>query len=179
MLDQDTAVASPPTHRVLFPSALGPLGIELRGETVTRLVIDPKGEEAARYTPFAELEDGSDFLDEVFGRLSEYFAGARKNLDLSWDLGPSKLPRIDAKVLQEVAKIPFARTRTYQRVGGAVGLQEGYRQVLSVLQSNPIPVIIPCHRVVTNKSGVGSYIAGKERKKWLLDLERKHLEEAS
>ena len=179
MLDQDTAVASPSTHRVLFPSALGPLGIELRGETVTRLVIDPKGEEAARYTPFAELEDGSDFLDEVFGRLSEYFAGARKNLDLSWDLGPSKLPRIDAKVLQEVAKIPFARTRTYQRVGGAVGLQGGYRQVLSVLQSNPIPVIIPCHRVVTNKSGVGSYIAGKERKKWLLDLERKHLEEAS
>jgi methylated-DNA-[protein]-cysteine S-methyltransferase len=179
MLDQVTAVASPPAHHVLFPSALGPLGIELHGETVTRLVIEPRGPEAASYTPFVDLEGGSEFLDEAFGRLSEYFAGARKNLELSWDLGPSRLPRLDAKILQEVAKIPFGRTRTYQRVGSAVGLQDGYRQVLAVLLANPLPVVIPCHRVVTSKSGVGSYVAGKEKKKWLLELEKKHLEEAS
>lgn len=178
MLEQDTAVVSP-TLRVLFPSALGPLGIELRGQTVTRVVIEPEGPERERYTPFVDLADDSDFLDEVFGRLSEYFAGARKNLDLAWDLGPSGLSRIDAKVLHEVAKVPYGRTRTYQRIGSAVGLQEGYRQVLAVLLANPLPVVIPCHRVVTNKSGVGSYIAGKDKKKWLLDLEKKSLEEAS
>ena len=176
MPEQDPAVVAPPILRVLFPSALGPLGLELRGQTLTRLVIQPKGD---RYTPFAELEDGSDFLDEVFGRLSEYFAGARKNLELAWDLGPSGLPRIDARVLQEVAKIPYGRTRTYQRIASAVGLPDGYRQILAVLVANPIPVVIPCHRVVTNKSGIGSYIAGKDKKKWLLELERSHLDDAS
>lgn len=179
MPEPDTAVVSPPTFRVLFPSALGPLGLELRGQTLTRLVIGPKGKEARRYTPFGELEDGSDFLDEVFGRLSEYFAGARKNLELSWDLAPAGLPRIEARILQEVAKIPYGRTRTYQRVASAVGLPDGYRQVLAVLVANPIPVVIPCHRVITNKSGAGSYIAGKDKKKWLLELEKSHLEDAS
>lgn len=179
MPEPDPAVVSPPTLRVLFPSSLGPLGLELRGQTLTRLVIEPKGKEAKRYTPFGELEDGSDFLDEVFGRLSEYFAGARKNLELAWDLAPSGLPRIDARILQEVAKIPYGRTRTYQRVASAVGLPDGYRQVLAVLVANPIPVVIPCHRVITNKSGVGSFIAGKDRKKWLLELEKSHLEDAS
>jgi methylated-DNA-[protein]-cysteine S-methyltransferase len=60
-----------------------------------------------------------------------------------------------------------------------VGHPEGYRQVLATLVNNPIPIVIPCHRVVTNKSGVGSYIGGKETKKKLLDLEKKHKEDAS
>lgn len=179
MPEQETAVSSPPILRVLFPSTLGPLGLELRGQTLTRLVIEPKGKEAKGYTPFGELDDDPEFLDEVFGRLSEYFAGARRNLDLDWDLAPSGLSRIDAKVLHEVAKIPYGRTRSYQRVASAVGLPDGYRQVLAVLVANPIPIVIPCHRVVTNKSGVGSYIAGKDKKKWLLEMERSSLEEAS
>lgn len=177
MPERDSPVLSKPTTEVLFPSALGPLGLELRGQTLTRLVIDPKGEDADRFVPFEDLDD-SDFLDEIFGRLSEYFAGARRNLELEWDLGPSGLPRMEAKILQEVAKIPYGRTRTYQRIGSAVGYEDGYRQVLAVLMNNPIPVVIPCHRVVTNKSGIGSYIAGKDKKRWLLDLEKKSLETA-
>lgn len=177
MPERDSPVLSKPTTQVLLPSALGPLGLELRGQTITRLVIEPGGEDAGRFVPFEELED-SDFLDEIFGRLSEYFAGARKNLELEWDLGPSGLPRMEAKILQEVAKIPYGRTRTYQRISTAVGYEDGYRQVLAVLVNNPIPVVIPCHRVVTNKSGVGSYIAGKEKKRWLLDLEKKSVETA-
>lgn len=177
MLERESPVLSKPTTQVLFPSALGPLGLELRGQTITRLVIEPSGEDADRFVPFEELED-SDFLDEIFGRLSEYFAGARKNLELEWDLAPSGLPRMEAKILQEVAKIPYGRTRTYQRIATGVGYEDGYRQILAVLVNNPIPVVIPCHRVVTNKSGVGSYIAGKEKKRWLLDLEKKSLETA-
>jgi len=177
MSERESPVLSQPTTQVLFPSALGPLGLELRGQTLTRLVIDPRGAERKRYVPFEERDD-SDFLDEIFGRLSEYFAGARKNLELAWDLGASGLSRMEAKVLHEVAKIPYGRTRTYQRIANAVGHEDGYRQVLAVLVNNPIPVVIPCHRVVTNKSGVGSYIAGKEKKRWLLDLEKKGLETA-
>ncbi len=182
MLEQgDSAVALKPetrTLRVLFPSVLGELGLELRGQTITRLVIGPEGEENASFTPFEDLDD-SEFLDELFGRLSEYFAGARKNLELSFDLAPAGLPRFDNRVLHEVAKIPYGRTRTYQKIASAAGQPDGYRQVLAVLVANPIPIVIPCHRVVTNKSGIGSYIGGKDKKRWLLDLEREHLEEAS
>ena len=179
MADQgDAAVATEPSiTRILFPSPIGPLGIELRDETVTRVVIEPEGEESSYFTPFDEL-DGSELLDEVFGRLSEYFAGARRNLDLAFDVKGAGLPRFDQKVLQEVARIPYGRTRTYQRIADAAGHPEGYRQVLAVLMANPMPIVVPCHRVVTNKSGVGSYIAGKEKKSWLLEMEKRSKDEA-
>jgi len=174
----DAAVeASAETLRVLFPSAIGPLGIELRDRTITRVVIEPEGDERATFTPFEDL-DGSDFLDELFGRLSEYFAGARKNLELDYDIKGTGLPRFDQKVLHEVAKISYGRTRTYQKIATSAGHPDGYRQVLAVLVDNPLPIVVPCHRVVTNKSGVGSYIAGKDKKKWLLKLEKEHRDEA-
>jgi len=179
MAEQGDAAVEPSaeTLRILFPSAIGPLGIELRDQTVTRVVIDPKGAEKESFTPFEDL-DGSDFLDELFGRLSEYFAGARKNLELECDIKGTGLPRFDQRVLQEVAKIPYGRTRTYQKIATSAGHPEGYRQVLAVLVDNPLPIIVPCHRVVTNKSGVGSYIAGKDKKKWLLKLEKDSREDA-
>lgn len=172
-----TAEPSADTVRILFPTAIGPLGLELRDQTVTHVVIHPTGEDGGSFTPFVEL-DGSEFLDELFGRLSEFFAGARKNLEVTYDLKASGLPRFDQKVLQEVAKIGYGRTRSYQKIADAVGHPDGYRQVLAVLMANPLPILIPCHRVVTNKSGVGSYIAGKEHKKWLLEMEKQHREEA-
>lgn len=172
-----TVATEPSTTRILFPSPIGPLGIELRDETVIRVVIEPEGEEASYFTPFEEL-DGSEFLDELFGRLSEYFAGARRKLELELDVKATGLPRFEQKVLHEVARIPYGRTRTYQRIADAAGHPEGYRQVLAVLMANPMPIVIPCHRVVTNKSGVGSYIAGKEKKRWLLEMEKESKEEA-
>lgn len=179
MAEKGDAAVEPATEslRVLFPSAIGPLGIELREQTVTRVVIGPKGEDEGVFTPFEDL-DGSEFLDELFGRLSEYFAGARKNLELEFDIKGTGLPRFDQRVLHEVAKIPYGRTRTYQKIASAAGHPEGYRQVLAVLVDNPLPILVPCHRVVTNKSGVGSYIAGKDKKKWLLKLEKDNREDA-
>ena len=74
--------------RIRIPSPLGTLGIELTGNILTRVVIVPKGRERNTYRSFADLKrsERSDFLDEVLGRFSEYFAGARKNLDLEYDL---------------------------------------------------------------------------------------------
>lgn len=156
--------------RVLMPSPIGPLGIELTGPAVTRLLLDPQPPERASFTPLHRVT-GSDFLDEVFGHLSEYFAGARRKLDVEVDLGPCGADGFARRVLKETAKIPYGKTRTYRALAEAVGRPDSYRQVLSVLIENPIPILIPCHRVVTNKSGLGSYIGGAERKRWLLDLE--------
>lgn len=156
--------------KVLVPSPIGCLGVELTGIAVTRLRIEPGEAERRGFAALHEI-DGSDFLDEVFGRLSEYFAGARRKLDLEYDLGSCGLDGFARRVLKEAAKIPYGRTRTCQEVAEAAGRPDAQRQVLSVLLENPIPILIPCHRVVAGKSGIGSYVGGGERKSWLLDLE--------
>jgi methylated-DNA-[protein]-cysteine S-methyltransferase len=154
-----------------MPSPIGALGVELTGSAVSRLRIEPAEPERSLYTPLHQL-DGSDFLDEVFGRLSEYFAGARRKLDLDFDLAPCGLNGVTRRVLREALKIPYGRTRTCQALAEALGSPNTARQVLSVLSENPIPVLIPCHRVVESFSEIGSYVGGAERKRWLLELER-------
>ena len=150
--------------------------VEPRGE-LTRLVIAPKGRERKQFTPFANLKrsDQSDFLDEVLGRLSEYLAGARSRLEIDLDLGPSGVTGFSKRVLRETAKIPYGRVRTYQQIASAAGNAGAYRQVLAILLGNPLPLVIPCHRVVTVKSGPGSYVAGPKKKQWLLRLEQRGL----
>ncbi len=163
--------------RLLFPSSLGALGVELTDNLLTRVVIVPKGRERKLYKPLASLKrsERSDFLDEVLGQFSELLAGARRSLDLDYDLKAIGLPGFTRRVLRQTAKIPYGRTRTYQQIAEAAGRPDAYRQVLSTLMINPLPLVIPCHRVVTHKSGVGSYIAGARKKSWLLRLEQKGL----
>ena len=170
-LDAEATEAPVEPERILFPSTLGSIGIELVGGRVTRLVIVPKGRERRLFTPFGKL-DRSEELDELLGQLSEWLAGARRKLTLNYDLGPSGVDGFAKRVLKETARIPYGRTRTYQEIAAAAGRPEAYRQVLSILVGNPIPIIIPCHRVVTAKSGPGSYVAGTKKKQRLLNMEK-------
>ncbi|MCP4205034.1 MAG: MGMT family protein [bacterium] len=169
--------APEPIQRVLVPSALGALGLELTGEKLTHVVIVPKGRERKEFTPFGDLKrsERSDFLDETLGRFSEYLAGARSRLGIDYDLGPSGVTGFPRRVLRETAKISYGRVRTYQQIASAAGNGGAYRQVLAILLTNPLPLVIPCHRVVTVKSGPGSYVAGPKKKLWLLRLEQRGL----
>ena len=169
--------AAPEPQRVLIPSALGALGIELTGLLVTWVSIVPKGRERKLFAPFADLKRGqrNEYLDEVLGRFSEYLAGARRNLALDYELDQLDFDGFDRQILEETAKIPYGITRTYQQVASAAGRPTAYRQVLAVLQTNPLPLVIPCHRVVTAKSGPGSYVAGVSKKVWLLKMEQRGL----
>jgi len=163
--------------RILLPSPLGALGIELLGERISRVSIVPKGRERRQFKPFVNLKrsERSDFIDEVLGRFSEYLAGARRKLELDYDLRAMGLRRFDRRVLRQTARIPYGHTRTYQQIADAAGRPNGYRQVLSTLMTNPLPLIVPCHRVVTHKSGIGSFIGGPKKKQWLLKMERRGL----
>ena len=163
--------------RILLPSPIGALGIELIGERVGRVVIVPKGRERRQFKPFANLKrsERTDFIDEVLGRFSEYLAGARRRLDLEYDLRATGLDAFHRRVLRQTARIPYGRTRTYQQIADSAGRPDGYRQVLSKLMANPLPLVVPCHRVVTHKSGIGSFIGGPKKKAWLLKMERRGL----
>jgi methylated-DNA-[protein]-cysteine S-methyltransferase len=163
------------TLRVLIPSPLGFLGIEFLEETVTSLVIVPKVKERKTFLSLTDaLRDSGqpDFLEEALGRFSEYFAGARRKLRLDWKLPEEGLDDVGRKVLTEVSKIPFGKTAIYQEIASSAGLGDSYRQVRSILMANPLPILIPCHRVIPRKGGAGSWIAGTRKKEWLLKMER-------
>lgn len=161
--------------RVLMPSPMGPLGVELLGTVLTRLTIEPEEPERSSFTPL-HLLDGSDSLDEIFGRLAEYFAGARRKLDLEFDLAVCGVAAFVRRVLKETAKIPYGRTRSYQEIAEASGRPDCRHEVLAILRENPIPIVIPCHRVVAEDGGLGEYVGGGERKLWLLELESRGAE---
>ena len=158
--------------RVLIPSPIGVLGVELRDKVITHVVIVPKGRQRNQFTDFADLDD-TDFLDEVLGQFSEFFAGARRNLTLDYDLDAWDLDGFTRRVLRQTAKIRYGDRKTYQQIASAAGKPDAYRNVLAVLMTNPLPIIVPCHRVTTAKSGVGSYIGGVRKKEWLLKLEQR------
>lgn len=160
--------------RVLMPSPLGPLGVELVGTSVTLLRIAPAEPELSTFVPLHRL-DGSDALDEVFGRLSEYFAGARRKLDLAIDLAPCGASVPVRRILKEAARIPYGKTRTYQMLAEAARVPEGASHVAAVLLENPIPILIPCHRAVAGP-GIGGWVGGAEKKRWLLELEQQAAE---
>lgn len=158
-----------------MPSPIGPLGIEVTGWTLERLVIAPAEPEAATFIPLHDV-DGSDFLDEVFGRLSEYFAGARRQLDLDYELATSDTPEEQdgfvQRVLAETARIPYGKMWTYARLAEAAGRPQAEREVRAILLENALPILIPCHRVVYSRTSLGDYVGGAERKRWLLELEQ-------
>lgn len=156
--------------RVLMPSPIGPLGVEILGTAVIRVTFDPAEPERASFTPLHQI-GGSDFLDEVFGRLAEYFAGARRRLDLELDLAASGTDAFARRVLREAAKIPYGRTRTCRSLAETVGRPDCAREMVSILLGNPLPIVVPCHRVVAEDGTPGEYVGGTRRKCWLLELE--------
>jgi methylated-DNA-[protein]-cysteine S-methyltransferase len=166
----------PVVVRFRMPSPFGSLAMELTDRRVTRVLLNARKPQLRSFPSFDEV-DLSEELEELFGRISEYFAGVRRRLDLGWDLEPLGVTGLARRILKETAKIPYGRTRTYREIAAAAGQPDAYRVVLATLVDNPLPIVIPCHRVTTNKSGIGSYVAGKKIKRWLIDMEKRAVKE--
>ncbi len=108
-------------------------------------------------------------LDAAAGELDEYFAGRRTAFDLPLDLSLSKGFR--REVLEHLRAIGYGRTETYAEVAVAAGSPRAVRAVGSACATNPLPVIVPCHRVLRSDGSLGGYLGGLEAKRALLDLE--------
>jgi methylated-DNA-[protein]-cysteine S-methyltransferase len=114
----------------------------------------------------------SEVISEAFGQIDEYLCGKRKKFDLPLDYGCTGFRRT---VLEEVEKIPYGETRTYKEVAVSAGSPKAFMAVGSVCASNPLPIIIPCHRVLPASGGIGNYAGGEALKKRLLDHEKSML----
>lgn len=108
-------------------------------------------------------------LDRARRELDQYFGGTRRefDLELDWQLTRGFVQR----VLREAARIPFGETRSYAEMAAGVGRPRAFRAAGSALGANPIPVVVPCHRVLRSGGGLGGYGGGLEAKRALLELE--------
>ena len=105
----------------------------------------------------------------VARQLAEYFGGRRDRFDLPLDL--SGVTPFTRKVLAATSEVPFGRLETYQGIARRVGKPGASRAVGNALGRNPIPVVVPCHRVVRSGGGLGGYTGGLQIKQHLLGLE--------
>jgi methylated-DNA-[protein]-cysteine S-methyltransferase len=108
-------------------------------------------------------------LDSIRRELDEYFAGSRQQfeLPLDWTLvGP-----FARRVLRAAGEIPYGSVLSYTQVAAEAGSPRGSRAAGNALGSNPIPIVVPCHRVLRSGGALGGYAGGLERKRWLLELE--------
>ena len=107
-------------------------------------------------------------LDDVRRELDEYFAGRRRAFDLPIDL---RVAPFHANVLRELARVPYGRTETYGALAAKAGRPGAARAVGTVMNRNPIPIVLPCHRIIGANGSLTGYAGGLDVKRQLLELE--------
>jgi methylated-DNA-[protein]-cysteine S-methyltransferase len=108
--------------------------------------------------------------DEERRELEDYFEGRRQNFDVPVDWSLTS-PGFRSRALHAVARIPYGKTKTYSEVAKSAGNPRAFRAAGTACGHNPVPLIVPCHRVVQSGGGIGNYGGGPEMKRGLLGLE--------
>jgi methylated-DNA-[protein]-cysteine S-methyltransferase len=164
--------------RLLLSSPVGPLFVEYDEAAVRYIHFWPQGAHPPAGTRVEPTRD--DPLGwKVAEQLREYFAGARRDFDLPLAPEGTEFRRAAWDAL---CRIPFGETRTYGDVARDLGKPGASRAVGQANAHNPIPIIVPCHRVLASGGGLGGYLGawedgdGSHVKRWLLDHERGNAE---
>ena len=154
-------------------SPLGSLTVAVTPRGLVRLAYpgEPIGtqleELADRISP--RILEAPERTDQVRRQLDDYFAGRRRAFEVPIDW---RLVRgFAGDVLRATARIPFGAVSSYREVAAAAGSPKAYRAAGNALGSNPVPIVVPCHRVLHAGGGLGGYTGGLERKRYLLTLE--------
>ena len=161
---------------VSYASADSPFGRLLLAATRRGLVrvAFPEEDEDAMLESLAQrvsprIVEASSAMEPIRRELDEYFSGRRREfaLPLDWRLvGP-----FGRRVLGVTAEIPYGGVMSYAEVAADAGSPRAHRAAGNALGANPMPIVIPCHRVVRSGGAIGNYGGGPERKRWLLELE--------
>ncbi len=156
----------------VIDSELGPLLTAVTDRGLARITYDPDPErELERLARVAgpRVLRVPRALDETRRELDDYFAGRRRSFDLALDL--RGVAPFAVTVLGELARVPYGRTATYGELATRAGNPRAARAVGMVMNRNPIPIVLPCHRIVGASGSLVGYGGGLERKEKLLRLE--------
>jgi methylated-DNA-[protein]-cysteine S-methyltransferase len=153
-------------------SPIGPLLLAVTEAGLCRISFDPEPEreteELARTFGVRVLR-GPREVDRVRRELDEYFEGRRHAFDLPLDL--RSRTGFSREILDRLARVPYGEVTTYGSLAAQAGKPRAARAVGTVMNRNPIPIVLPCHRVVGSTGGLVGYGGGLHRKRQLLDLE--------
>jgi methylated-DNA-[protein]-cysteine S-methyltransferase len=154
-------------------SPFGPLMVAVTARGLIRLDypdrdLDQSLEElASEVSP--RIMESTRATDPIRRELGEYFEGKRRRFGIRVDLSPVQGFR--RKVLEHTARIPYGSISTYTEVAAQAGSPRGMRAAGNALGSNPVPIVVPCHRVLRTGGALGGYTGGLDRKVTLLKLE--------
>jgi methylated-DNA-[protein]-cysteine S-methyltransferase len=156
----------------IFDSPVGPLLVGVSDRGVCRITFEPDPDAeldrlAARVGP--RVLRAARRVEPVRRQLGEYFERRRQTFDLEYDL--AGLPAFQQEVLHELVRVPYAQTSTYGALAARIGRPRAARAVGGALNRNPVPIVVPCHRVVGSTGSLVGYAGGLERKQALLELE--------
>lgn len=143
-------------------SPLGELTLVAGRKGLQRIVLPAEGNAAA---PEPDWRRDDDALAPVRAQLTAYFAGERRTFDLA--LAPAGTP-FQLEVLRVLATIPFGTTRSYGELARTLGRPKASRAVGAANARNPLPIVLPCHRVVGSDGSLTGYAGGLDAKRWLL-----------
>ncbi len=148
---------------IYYDTEIGKIKIEENGGAITK--IEFMGQEIQE-----ELGNETELLKETVKQLEEYFRGVRKDFDLPLEPNGTEFQR---RVWKSLIEIPYGETRSYSEIAKAIGNEKACRAVGMANNKNPIPIIIPCHRVIGVNGKLVGYAGGLDVKEKLLKLEKK------
>ncbi len=159
-------------YDILPDTPIGALLVGVSNHGLCRLSFDPEPEreleELARLFGSRVLR-ASRPLDRVRLELDEYFAGRRHHFDVETDVRTQ--PAYNRRVLAELSRVEYGHTTTYGALAAQTGNPRAARAVGTVMNRNPVPIVLPCHRVVGANGSLTGYGGGLDRKEHLLRLE--------
>jgi methylated-DNA-[protein]-cysteine S-methyltransferase len=156
----------------LTDSPVGTLLVAATPNGVCRIAFDPDREatvETMARTYGSRVLRSSNPVAEARRELDEFFAGRRTAFELRLDL--AHLPAFQRLVLDELARVPYGATATYGGLAQRIGRPGAARAVGGALNRNPLPIVLPCHRVLGADGNLVGYAGGLDRKRALLALE--------
>ena len=150
------------TEFATLDTSMGTFGIRTSSVGVFRVHLPNDPQDSEWKTPLAEQ---SSLLKQAMEELEQYFNGHRQSFDIALDL---HLPPFYQKILMEVSNIPFGTTVSYRDVAVLAGNPKAVRAAGTANAKNPVPIFIPCHRVLSSDGTLGGYGGGLDLKKRML-----------
>jgi len=154
------------TKYAYLDTPIGRLLLAGSGEALT-VIAFPSGSRAR--DPGDDWQYAADAFDRPRRQLDEYFAGKRRTFELT--LAPRATP-FQKRVLDALLGIQYGATRSYSDIARQIGAPRAVRAVGAANGANPLPIVIPCHRLLGADGSLTGFGGGLERKRWLLNLEQ-------
>ena len=145
-------------NKRVLESPVGPLGLYEEEGKIVLITFSESGEEREESPALLQAEK----------ELKEYFRGERKRFTFPWSLS---VPGFEGKCLRALTSVPFGKTVSYGELAAMAGSPRGARAAGNAVHKNPLPILIPCHRVILGDGRLGGFGGEPEIKKALLRLE--------